>query len=170
MPVTDVTQDLDNLTLTITADFAAPVERIWQVYADPRQLEKVWGPPTYPATVVDHDLTPGGRVTYFMTGPEGDKHAGYWHITAVDEPTSFSFDDGFADLDFNPNAGTAGLPERLHLHRARRRHARDLRQHLRVRRGAAAGAGHGHRRGRHIGDQPDRRSRRQLITCTRGAS
>ena len=58
MPVTDVRQDLDNLTLTITADFAAPVERIWQVYADPRQLEKVWGPPTYPATVVDHDLAP----------------------------------------------------------------------------------------------------------------
>jgi uncharacterized protein YndB with AHSA1/START domain len=102
MPVTDVQQDLDNLTLTITADFAAPVERIWQVYADPRQLEKVWGPPTYPTTVVDHDLTPGGRVTYYMTGPEGDKHAGYWHVTTVNEPRSFSFDDGFTDLDFNP--------------------------------------------------------------------
>ena len=103
MPVTDVRQDLDNLTLTITADFAAPVERIWQVYADPRQLEKVWGPPTHPATVVDHDLTPGGRVTYYMTGPEGDKYAGYWLVTTVDEPRGFSFDDGFADLDFNPN-------------------------------------------------------------------
>ena len=103
MPVTDVRHDLDALTLTITAEFAAPVERIWQVYADPRQLEKVWGPPTYPATVVGHDLRPGGRVTYFMTGPDGDKHAGYWDVTAVDEPRSFSFDDGFADLDFNPN-------------------------------------------------------------------
>lgn len=103
MPVTDVQQDLDNRTLTITADFAAPVERIWQVYADPRQLEKVWGPPTYPATVVDHALAPGGRVTYFMTGPDGGKFAGYWEISAVDEPTSFSFDDGFADEDFNPN-------------------------------------------------------------------
>ena len=102
MPVTDVQHDLDQLTLTITADFAAPVERIWQVYADPRQLEKVWGPPTYPATVVDHDLTPGGRVNYYMTGPEGDKHAGYWEVTSVDEPRSFSFVDGFADLDFNP--------------------------------------------------------------------
>jgi uncharacterized protein YndB with AHSA1/START domain len=103
MPVTDVQHDLDNLTLTITAEFAAPVQRIWQVYADPRQLEQVWGPPTYPATVVDHSLTPGGRVTYFMTSPEGDKYAGYWVVTAVDEPTSFSFDDGFADQDFNPN-------------------------------------------------------------------
>ncbi len=107
MPVTDVQQDLENLTLTITADFAAPVERIWQIYADPRQLEKVWGPPTYPATVVDHDLTPGGRVTYFMTSPEGEKFAGYWLVVGAEEPTSLSFDDGFADLDFNP---TPGMP------------------------------------------------------------
>ncbi|ABM13841.1 MULTISPECIES: SRPBCC family protein [Mycolicibacterium] len=103
MPVTDVQQDLENRTLTIIADFAAPVERVWQVYADPRQLEKIWGPPECPATVVDHDLRPGGRVTYFMTGPDGDKFAGYWQVTAVDEPNSFAFDDGFADLDFNPN-------------------------------------------------------------------
>lgn len=104
MPVTDVQHDLDSRTLTIVADFAAPPARIWQVYADPRQLEKVWGPPTYPATVVDHDLRPGGRVTYFMTGPEGDKHAGYWEITTVDEPAGFTFADGFAHLDFTPNA------------------------------------------------------------------
>ncbi|BBY77207.1 activator of HSP90 ATPase [Mycolicibacterium parafortuitum] len=103
MPVTDVQHDLENRTLTIVADFAAPVRRVWQIYADPRQLEKIWGPPEYPATVVDHDLRPGGRVTYYMTGPEGDKHAGYWEITAVDEPNGFSFDDGFADQDFNPN-------------------------------------------------------------------
>ncbi len=103
MPVTDVQHDLDTRTLTITADFAAPVDRVWQVYADPRQLEKVWGPPSHPATVIDHDLSPGGRVTYFMTGPEGEKYAGYWNVTAVDAPTSFSFEDGFADLDFNPN-------------------------------------------------------------------
>ncbi|MDV3126405.1 SRPBCC domain-containing protein [Mycobacterium sp. 21AC1] len=102
MPVTDVTQDAENLTLTITAEFAAPVERVWAVYADPRQLEKVWGPPTYPATVVDHSLTPGGRVTYFMTSPEGEKFAGWWEVTAVNEPESFSFRDGFADNDFNP--------------------------------------------------------------------
>ncbi len=103
MPVTDVTPDIDARTLTIVADFAAPVERVWQVYADPRQLEKVWGPPTYPATVVDHDLRPGGRMTYYMTSPEGEKFAGYWSITAVDEPRSIEFEDGFADLEFTPN-------------------------------------------------------------------
>jgi len=103
MPVTDITHDLDSLTLTITAQFAAPVERIWAIYADPRQLEKVWGPPQYPATVVEHSLTPGGLVTYYMTGPEGDRHHGYWKVLEVDEPTSFSYEDGFADEDFTPN-------------------------------------------------------------------
>lgn len=103
MPVTDITHDLDSLTLTITAQFAAPVERLWAIYADPRQLEKVWGPPQYPATVVEHSLTPGGLVTYYMTGPEGDRHHGYWKVLEVDEPTSFSYEDGFADEDFTPN-------------------------------------------------------------------
>ncbi|BBX07176.1 SRPBCC family protein [Mycolicibacterium aichiense] len=103
MPVTDVKHDLENLTLTITADFAAPVQRVWQIYADPRQLEKVWGPPSHPATFVDHSLTPGSRVTYYMTGPDGEKYAGYWDITSVDEPRSFAFRDGFADADLNPN-------------------------------------------------------------------
>lgn len=103
MPVTDVRHDLENRTIVITAEFAAPVARIWQIYADPRQLEKVWGPPGYPATFVDHELTPGGKVTYYMTGPEGEKYAGYWEVTAVDEPGSFAFRDGFAREDLQPN-------------------------------------------------------------------
>lgn len=102
MPVTDVRHDLDELTLTITAEFAAPVERVWQIYADPRQLERIWGPPTYPATFVDHDLRPGGRCTYYMTSPEGEKFAGWWEVKTVDEPREFTFEDGFADEEFNP--------------------------------------------------------------------
>jgi uncharacterized protein YndB with AHSA1/START domain len=104
MPVTDVTKDFDNRTLTITAEFAAPLERVWQLYEDPRQLEQVWGPPEYPATFVDHRLAPGTRSTYFMTSPEGEKFAGYWDITSVESPSRFTFDDGFAHEDFTPNA------------------------------------------------------------------
>ncbi|MFF8874418.1 SRPBCC family protein [Streptomyces massasporeus] len=102
MSVTSVDKDLDTLTLTLIADFAAPVERVWRLWADPRQLERWWGPPTYPATVEEHDLTPGGEVTYFMTGPEGDRHRGWWRITSVGEPTSLEFTDGFADDDGKP--------------------------------------------------------------------
>jgi uncharacterized protein YndB with AHSA1/START domain len=104
MPVTDVQHDLDALTLTITADFAAPVERVWEVYADPRQLERVWGPPGYPATFVDHDLVPGGRMNYYMTSPEGEKYYAYWDVTEVHAPGRFDFKDGFAgDDSFTPD-------------------------------------------------------------------
>src|SRR6187551_1289638 len=104
MPVTDVTHDPDTLTLAITADFAAPVERVWEVYADPRQLERVWGPPTHPATFVDHELAPGGRMNYYLTTPEGEKYYAYWDIRTVDAPAGFTFADGFAaDDSFTPN-------------------------------------------------------------------
>ena len=104
MPVTDVSHDLDARTLTIVADFASPPKRIWEVYADPRQLERIWGPPTYPATFVDHDLVPGGRMNYYMTSPEGEKYYGYWEVETVDEPNNFTFDDGFAlDEEFTKN-------------------------------------------------------------------
>jgi uncharacterized protein YndB with AHSA1/START domain len=97
MTVIDVAVDRAARTLVLTAEYRAPVERVWQLWADPRLLERWWGPPTYPATIVDHDLTVDGRVTYYMTGPEGDQHHAWWEITAVDAPDSLEFDDRFAD-------------------------------------------------------------------------
>jgi uncharacterized protein YndB with AHSA1/START domain len=104
MSVTSVTKDPEALAMTIVTEFAAPVSRVWQLWADPRQLERWWGPPTYPATVREHDLSPGGRVTYWMTGPEGDKHGGWWQVRSVDAPHGLEFEDGFADEHGNPNA------------------------------------------------------------------
>ncbi|POX48275.1 polyketide cyclase [Streptomyces sp. Ru71] len=115
MSVTSVDKDLDNLTLTLIADFTAPVERVWQLWADPRQLERWWGPPTYPATVEEHDLTPGGNVTYFMTGPEGDKYRGWWRVTTVTPPGLLEFTDGFSDQDGNPAADMPTMAVRVRL-------------------------------------------------------
>lgn len=104
MTVTNVHKDPVALTMTITAEFSAPIERTWQLWADPRLLERWWGPPTYPATVVHHDLTPGGRVRYLMTGPEGDQHHGWWRVIKVAAPRHLEFEDGFADEHGHPNA------------------------------------------------------------------
>jgi uncharacterized protein YndB with AHSA1/START domain len=103
MTVSHVSKDPEALTMTVTAELDADVERAWQLWADPRQLERWWGPPTYPATVEDHDLRPGGRVTYFMTGPEGDTHRGWWEILAVEPPNRLELKDGFADDAGAPN-------------------------------------------------------------------
>jgi uncharacterized protein YndB with AHSA1/START domain len=104
MSVTRVDKDFDNLTLTLVAEFDAPIERVWQLWADRRQLERWWGPPSHPATVEKHDLTPGGEVTYFMTGPAGERSRGWWRIASVDPPRSLEFTDGFADQHGTPIA------------------------------------------------------------------
>jgi uncharacterized protein YndB with AHSA1/START domain len=103
MTVLSVHKDPEQLSMTITSEFAAPIERVWRMWDDPRQLERWWGPPTYPATFVEHDLTAGGTVTYFMTGPEGDTPRGWWRVTSVDAPRRLELIDGFADDAGDPN-------------------------------------------------------------------
>lgn len=103
MPLLSFTKDPENLTMTVIAEFAAPVERVWDAYADPRQLEKFWGPVEWPATFTRHDFAVGGRSDYYMTGPDGEKAGGSWTFTAVDPYRSFSAIDGFADEDGQVN-------------------------------------------------------------------
>ena len=103
MTVTAVRKDPAALTLTVTADLDATPERVWRLWADPRQLERWWGPPTYPATFTQHALEPGSRVVYHMTGPAGDESHGWWQILEADPPRSLAFHDGFANDDGQPN-------------------------------------------------------------------
>lgn len=103
MTVTNVHKDTAARTMTITAEFDAPVARVWELWEDPRLLERWWGPPTYPATFTQHSLTPGSTVKYHMTGPEGDQPAGWWRVLTVDAPHRLEFEDGFADDAGNPN-------------------------------------------------------------------
>ena len=103
MTVTAVQKNTAALTMTLTAEFDASPDRVWQLWADPRQLERWWGPPTYPATFTKHALAPGSRVEYHMTGPEGDQPKGYWDILETDPPHRLVFRDGFANDDGTPN-------------------------------------------------------------------
>jgi uncharacterized protein YndB with AHSA1/START domain len=103
MTVTAVRKDPQTLTLTLEAEFETSAERVWQLWADPRQLERWWGPPTYPATFTRYDLAPGGRAEYHMTGPEGDQPRGYWEVLEAEPPRRLAFRDGFANDDGTPN-------------------------------------------------------------------
>jgi len=105
MPVTDVTTDAEALTMTLSAEFAAPVERLWTAFTDPRQLERFWGPPGWPATFTAFDLSVGGRADYHMTSPRGEKAGGSWEFLEIDEPKGFSVLDSFVGEDGRPAEG-----------------------------------------------------------------
>jgi uncharacterized protein YndB with AHSA1/START domain len=103
MTVTAVQKDPANLTMTLTAEFVATPARVWQLWADPRQLERWWGPPMWPATFTSYQLSAGGFAAYHMTGPDGTEAHGYWDILEAEPPSHIRIRDGFAKQDGTPD-------------------------------------------------------------------
>ena len=105
MTVISTIKDPDNLTLTVVAQFDASTDRVWEVWEDPRKLERWWGPPTFPATFTGHEFIVGGESRYFMTGPGGETPQGWWRIDAIDKPRRLEFANGLAGDDGEPIPG-----------------------------------------------------------------
>lgn len=101
MPFISSTIDPEQLTLTAIAQFDATPERVWQLWADARQLERWWGPPGYPSTFSRHDFSVPGKAIYFMTSPEGERYYGWWSFLEIEEPTVLRIEDGFGDEEGN---------------------------------------------------------------------
>jgi len=89
--------------MTVVAEFAADSDRVWQLWADPRQLERWWGPPAWPASFYRYSFEVGGNASYYMTGPDGTKAHGWWRFTEIQAPSTIALDDGFADENGEPS-------------------------------------------------------------------
>lgn len=102
MTVIRTTKDTERLTLTIVAEFSAPAERVFRLWEDARQLERWWGPPGWPATFTRHDFVVGGESRYYMRGPDGEVHHGFWQLRAIEKPRRIDFTNGLAGADGEP--------------------------------------------------------------------
>lgn len=109
MPITSVTSDPQALTLTVVGDYPVSVERLWQAYSDPRQLERFWGPEAWPAKFTRHDFVVGGQARYTMTGPEGAQSSGWWRFLAIERPRRIEIEDGFAAADGTPDTSMPSM-------------------------------------------------------------
>jgi uncharacterized protein YndB with AHSA1/START domain len=106
-----VDKDPQNLTMTVTAELDASPERVWQLWADPRQFERWWGAPGYPATATALDLRTGGKVEYHLSGPDGDTPTNVWEVVEADHPRRLVLRDAIVDdndvpLDEGPSKFT----------------------------------------------------------------
>jgi uncharacterized protein YndB with AHSA1/START domain len=107
MPITEISSDPHHLTMTVVAEYPVPVERLWDAYADPRQLERFWGPEQWPATFTRHDMAKGGQSNYVMTGPDGTKAGGWFRFLSVEPMKRFEVEDGFGE---SADAPADGMP------------------------------------------------------------
>lgn len=119
MPITSLTSDPKALTLTIVADYPCTLERLWEAYVDPRQLERFWGPEQWPATFTRHEVYPGGESHYYMSGPDGQKSHGWFKFLAVDPYASFEVEDGFADAEGKRNDAMPTMRETFRFERTK---------------------------------------------------
>ncbi|WP_279365560.1 SRPBCC family protein [Microbacterium testaceum] len=97
MSVTSVESDAEALTMTLVADFPVGAERLWTVFTDPRQLERFWGPPGWPATFASFAFEVGGRARYAMASASGEIARGSWEFLGIDAPRGFEVVDSFVD-------------------------------------------------------------------------
>jgi uncharacterized protein YndB with AHSA1/START domain len=105
MTVLNTSTDPQQLTMTLVSQLEASPEQVWQVWEDPRKLERWWGPPTFPATFTRHEFVEGGQSRYHMTGPAGEKPQGWWRIDRLDPPHGIEFANGLAGDDGEPAPG-----------------------------------------------------------------
>lgn len=110
MTVITTTKDESALTLTLVAEFDATPERVWDVWADARKLERWWAPPPLRATFTRHDFVPGGQSRYHLVGPDGSEPRGWWRIDALDRPHRIDFANGLAGDDGEPTPGVDPIP------------------------------------------------------------
>ena len=104
-PVFDV--DQPNNSLVITVDFRTDIDSAWQLWSDPRVLEKWWGPPEHPCEISTFEFHPGGEVRYVMTGPDGTTYLGWWQVLDVEAPTRLRIRDGFGE---SPDVPSSAMP------------------------------------------------------------
>jgi uncharacterized protein YndB with AHSA1/START domain len=87
--------------LTVTRDFDAPRELVWEAWTNPEQMTKWWGPKgvSTPLDSIVSDLRPGGKTSFVMVNDaNGDRYPNSGTFVEVDPPNRLSWeDDGFED-------------------------------------------------------------------------
>jgi uncharacterized protein YndB with AHSA1/START domain len=93
MTMADGQQTMSEHTVVIERELDAPRELVWQVWTDPDEVAKWWGPAgfTTPREKIEFDLKPGGVSRMTMVGPDGQEYPDEGTFRVVDPPSRLSF-------------------------------------------------------------------------------
>jgi len=95
--------DKETKTVSITAEFDAKLDLVWDAYTKPELLDQWWAPKPLASRTKVMEFREGGRRFYAMVSPEGDELG--WAVqkyTSITPKTNFKFFNAFADKDENP--------------------------------------------------------------------
>ena len=89
-------------TVSITKEFDAERDLVWDAYTKPELLDQWWAPKPFTSRTTVMDFEVGGRRFYAMVTPEGVERWAVQKYTSITPKTNFKFFNAFADKDENP--------------------------------------------------------------------
>lgn len=94
--------------------FTAPIEKVWELWADPELVKQWWGPQGFTCPVAEVDLRVGGRILAVMRAPAewggGDIYS-TWTFTEVEPQRFLAYEFRFSDSAGSPvTPADAGIP------------------------------------------------------------
>ena len=91
----------DTKTVSITKEFNAPRELVWDAYTKPEILDRWWAPKPMTSRTEVMDFKVGGRRFYAMVSPDGQERWVVQKYTSITPKTNFKLFNVFADENEN---------------------------------------------------------------------
>ena len=89
--------------IVITREFAAPRQLVWDVWTEPKHIERWFGPKGFTTRVDSLDFKVGGRAAYVMIDANGTEYPStgvYQEIVPIEKiVTTDEFGDGFEEIE-----------------------------------------------------------------------
>ena len=89
-------------TVTITAEFDAARDLVWDAYTKAELLDQWWAPKPWASKTKVMEFKEGGRRFYAMVSPEGMEKWSVQKYTSITPKTNFKLLNAFADENENP--------------------------------------------------------------------
>ena len=86
-------------TVSITEEFDATRDAVWDAYTKPELLDQWWAPKPMASRTKAMEFREGGRRFYAMVSPEGQERWSIQKYTSISPKTNFKFFNTFADKD-----------------------------------------------------------------------
>ena len=88
-------------TVSITEEFDATRDMIWDAYTQPELLDQWWAPKPMASRTKAMEFREGGRRFYAMVSPEGVERWAVQKYTSINPKTNFKFFNAFSDENEN---------------------------------------------------------------------
>jgi uncharacterized protein YndB with AHSA1/START domain len=87
--------------IVLSRVIAAPRERVFQAWSDPKQITQWFGPDGFKTESLECDIRAGGRWRFVYTGPDGTRYENRMVFLRVEAPQLIEIEHG-SDKDNDP--------------------------------------------------------------------